>query len=254
MKFIDDETLEKILYGIIILQLFIILFVVIFKEDKDNSSNTNNDIVAALPEEKEIIEDKEEENITKISVDVKGAVKKEGVYELDSGARVNDAIKAAGGLKSNASTKYLNLSKKISDETVIKVYTENQIKNMNITYEVKEECECPKAEIIDCAGSSIIEDSSDDKEEVKDNISSENKNDDQVSSDNNVINEIDNKVSINTGTKEELMTLNGIGEAKALAIIEYRNSNNGFKVLEDIMNVSGIGEAAFNKIKDNIKL
>ena len=115
MKFIDDETLEKILYGIIILLLFIILFVVIFKEDKDNSSNTNNDIVAALPEEKEIIEDKEEENITKISVDVKGAVKKEGVYELDSGARVNDAIKAAGGLKSNASTKYLNLSKKISD-------------------------------------------------------------------------------------------------------------------------------------------
>ena len=90
MKFIDDETLEKILYGIIILLLFIILFVVIFKEDKDNSSNTNNDIVAALPEEKEIIEDKEEENITKISVDVKGAVKKEGVYELDSGARVND--------------------------------------------------------------------------------------------------------------------------------------------------------------------
>ena len=253
MKFIDDEMLEKILYGIIIILLFIILFVVIFKEDKDNSNNTNNDIVAALPEEKEIKEEKEEK-ITKISVDVKGAVKKEGVYELDSGARVNDAIKAAGGLKSNASTKYLNLSKKINDETVIKVYTENQIKNMNITYEVKEECECPNAEIIDCAGSSIIEDSSNDKEEIKDNISSDNTNNDQVSSDNNITNEIDNKVSINTGTKEELMTLKGIGEAKALAIIEYRNSNNGFKTLEDIMNVSGIGEAAFNKIKDNIKL
>ena len=60
--------------------------------------------------------------------------------------------------------------------------------------------------------------------ENKDNMSSENKNDDQVSSDNNITNEIDNKISINTGTKEELMTL------------------------------KGIGEAAFNKIKDNIKL
>jgi competence protein ComEA len=50
------------------------------------------------------------------------------------------------------------------------------------------------------------------------------------------------------------MTLSGIGESKALAIIEYRDNNGGFKVLEDIMNVSGIGEAAYNKIKDYITL
>ena len=48
------------------------------------------------------------------------------------------------------------------------------------------------------------------------------------------------------------MTLNGIGESKAICIIEYRNSNNGFKSIEEIMNISGIGEASFAKIKDFI--
>ena len=50
------------------------------------------------------------------------------------------------------------------------------------------------------------------------------------------------------------MTLSGIGESKAKAIIEYREKNGEFKKLEDIMNVSGIGEAAYSKIKNNIKL
>ena len=50
------------------------------------------------------------------------------------------------------------------------------------------------------------------------------------------------------------MSLSGIGEAKALAIIEYRTKNNGFKSLDELMNISGIGASAYAKIKDNIKL
>ena len=50
------------------------------------------------------------------------------------------------------------------------------------------------------------------------------------------------------------MTLTGIGEAKAVAIIEYRNQNGGFKALEDLINVSGISENIYNKIKDFIEL
>jgi general secretion pathway protein K len=58
-------------------------------------------------------------------------------------------------------------------------------------------------------------------------------------------------VNINTATKEELMSLPGIGERKADSIIEYRNSKS-FSAIEDIMNISGIKEAAFNKIRDKI--
>ena len=77
---------------------------------------------------------------------------------------------------------------------VIKVYTENQIKNMNITYKVQEECKCSSEDITSCAGSNVITNGT---------------------GSNNT-----NKVSINKASKEELMTLSGVGESKAEAIIE----------------------------------
>ena len=64
---------------------------------------------------------------------------------------------------------------------------------------------------------------------------------------------ISKKISLNTATKDELMTLSGIGESKALAIIEYR-SNKLFESIEEITNVSGIGKSLYEKIKDNITL
>ena len=103
---------------------------------------------------------------------------------------------------------------------------------MNIDENIIEECNCPTIDTSSCAGSNII--TSVGGSTVKDDNT--------------------NKVSLNNASKDELMTLTGIGESKALAIIEYRNNNGGFKVLEDIMNVSGIGEAAYNKIKDYITL
>lgn len=59
-------------------------------------------------------------------------------------------------------------------------------------------------------------------------------------------------ININTATKQELMTLPGIGESKALSIIEYRENNNGFSTIEDIMKVGGIKQAMFDKIKEHI--
>ena len=64
----------------------------------------------------------------------------------------------------------------------------------------------------------------------------------------------DDKISINKASKEELMELPGIGESKAKNIIEYREEFGEFEKLEDIMNVSGIGESAYSKIKEHIKL
>ena len=60
------------------------------------------------------------------------------------------------------------------------------------------------------------------------------------------------KININTASKEELMTLAGIGESKADNIIKYRQENGSFSSVEDLTNVSGIGESIFNKIKDSI--
>ncbi|MBR3832833.1 MAG: ComEA family DNA-binding protein [Lachnospiraceae bacterium] len=62
----------------------------------------------------------------------------------------------------------------------------------------------------------------------------------------------DNLVNINTATKDELMTLPGIGESKAEAIIKYRDKNGPFQNIEDITNIPGIKEGVYNNIKDNI--
>jgi competence protein ComEA len=71
-------------------------------------------------------------------------------------------------------------------------------------------------------------------------------------SSNGFSNEKSKKVNINSATKEELMTLKGIGESKAEAIISYRKEKGAFKSIEDIKNISGIKEQAFDKIKDFI--
>lgn len=62
------------------------------------------------------------------------------------------------------------------------------------------------------------------------------------------------KVNINSATIEDLKTLNGVGDSKAKNIIEYRDKNGGFKLLEDIKNVTGIGEKMFERIKDQIEI
>ena len=62
------------------------------------------------------------------------------------------------------------------------------------------------------------------------------------------------RVNINTATKEELMTLTGIGEAKAMSIIEYRETNGKFGKIEDVMNIAGIKDGVFEKIRDQIKV
>ena len=183
----------------------------------------------------------------KVKVDIKGYVKKEGVYELDVGSRVIDVINMAGGLVEGANTEYINLSKKIVDEMVIIIYSNSDVEkfkkidnnaNNQIIY-VEYECICPDNENDACINEldTVNTNSSNNSNDVEDSLVAG-----------------DGKISINLGTMEELMSLNGIGESKAKSIIKYREENGDFKKLEDIMNVSGIGESAYSKIKDNIKL
>lgn len=174
---------------------------------------------------------KEENKTEKIFVEIKGAIVTPGVYEMNINNRVIDLINKAGGLLDNANVDYLNLSSKLKDEMVVKVYTNEELndkKKVEIIYEyIPMDCECP---IKECEI----------KEETKINI-------------NKMTNE-ETKININKATKEELMTLSGFGETKALNVLKYRSENGNFKKIEDIMNVSGIGENVFNKIKEYIEV
>lgn len=182
-----------------------------------------------------IIETKEKENkkeIKLLKVDIKGEVVHPGLYEVNQDSRVMDIIEKAGGLTNKADTSLINLSKKVKDEMVILIYSKNEVNKLK--EEQKEsKITCPTVNDA-CVGKEVLETLN------KDNQKPETK--------------TDQKISINTASAEELQTLTGIGESKANAIIEYRNNKGNFEKIEDIKNVSGIGEALYEKIKDNITI
>ena len=165
----------------------------------------------------------------KIYVDIKGAVKSPGVYEVDKNSRIIDVIEKAGDLKKDADTSIINLSKKVKDEMYIIIYTKNEIKEYKEKYN-------SSSEIVNAVEEKIICPDSDNDACINKESNNES-----------------GKVNINTATESELSSIKGIGKTKAKRIIEYRNKNK-FEKIEDIKNVSGIGESLFNKIKDNIEV
>lgn len=178
-------------------------------------------------------EEKEEKgvDIKTYKVDIKGEIINPGIYTLNKDSRVIDVITEAGGLTEFADTSVINLSKKITDEMVIIIYNYEEVKEFAKTKEREATLQQNCMEGGDY--------------ELKNDACIENK-EDTISLPTN------SKVSLNTATKEELMTLPGIGESKAIAIIEYREQNGLFEKIEDIKNVSGIGENVFAKIQENI--
>ena len=181
-----------------------------------------------------------ENNNVSFYVDVKGAVKKPGVYEFNDGDKVIDAIKKAGGLAKNGITSNINLSQKLKSEMVIYIFTKNEITTKTVVSNSvasinNTPCKCETIEVNNCT--------------TKDDV--------VIKSDSNATNDSDNisissKININTATVEELSKLSGIGSSKAEDIIKYRTENGSFKTIDDIKNVSGLGEALFGKIKDSI--
>lgn len=142
-----------------------------------------------------------------VYVYVCGAVNVPGVYELERGARVYEAIGMAGGMSADASAEAVNQARPVTDGEQIYV---------------------PTAEETEAAGF-----------------------DGTGFSGGGTGNQ---KVNINTAGKEELMTLTGIGEAKAQSILDYREANGGFKSTEELMEIEGIKEGVFHKIKEDITI
>lgn len=149
-----------------------------------------------------------------IAVHVCGAIKQPGVYFLEEGARIVDAISQAGGFSEEADQEYVNQALVLQDGMKIDIPTKEEVNNGYVGNE----------------GNGISSVISVQGAETKEN----------------------GKINLNTADEALLRTLPGIGESRAKSILAYRDTHGPFEKIEDIMKVSGIKEAAFEKIKDKI--
>lgn len=152
-----------------------------------------------------------------ICVHVCGRVTNPGVYMLSSGSRIYEAVEAAGGLCGDAAGEYLNQASQIEDGQQIYVPSREEAAQ-GIAGGQK-------------TGGSSMQTASPGAMEAE-----------------------DGKVNLNTASEEQLMTLSGIGEAKAAAIVRYREEHGGFQKIEELKEVEGIKEGVFNKVKDRIRI
>lgn len=169
----------------------------------------------------------ETENASAGYVYVCGAVKHPGVYEIHEGMRIFEVLQLAGGMTDEADPDWLNQAQQIADGQKLQIYT-------------KEEAELMRSGgmtdgVMDGLSASMSEGAFG-----------------PASDDADAADTSEDKVNINTAGKEELMTLPGIGEAKAEAILRYRQEHGSFGAIEEICQISGIKEAVFSNIKDRI--
>ena len=155
------------------------------------------------------------ETPAKIFVDVCGAVANPGVYEMEDDSRIFQVIEAAGGFLPEAATRLVNQAQPVSDGQQIYVPTQEEAEAGN--YPMPEE------------STSTLESPGDDTDEHDSDT-----------------------VNINIADAAALKTLTGIGEAKAQAILSYREEHGAFSTVEEIMQVPGIKESTFSAIKDKI--
>lgn len=156
-----------------------------------------------------------------IFVHVCGEVKNPGVYSMEEGSRIYEALERAGGFTDRAATDFLNMAQMLEDGMKLIVPDEETAKGLESNGNQ------PNTGLL--VGAGVV-----------------------TSKDSAAASPQSDKVNINTAPKEQLMTLKGIGESRAEDIISYREQSGPFRTIEDIMKVSGIKEAAFQKIKENI--
>jgi len=153
-----------------------------------------------------------EQKPTTIMVDVKGAVKKPGVYQLSADNRVIDAITIAGGYLEKADSRLINHAQKLVDEMIIYIPLKGEVMEQEVTQGLVTAPTQSQSGSSDSSG----------------------------------------KVNLNTADETALMTLPGIGPSKAQAILDYRQQSGSFKTVEDLKSVSGIGDKTFERLADLI--
>ena len=208
------ENLLKYLLSIAIITIFlsVFLFYNISSSETEKQILSLNEFTHEEESNEIKIEDVQNENIF---VEIKGEVLNPNVYELEKGSIVRDLILISGGLTEIGDTSNINQARELQNGECIVVLSKQEILDMkNSSNEILK---------VDNVSSFNVESSFD-----------------------------DDKVNINTASKEELKTLSGIGDGLAEAIISYREENNGFNTIDDIKNVSRIGDKTFEKFKDKI--
>ena len=172
----------------------------------------------------EAVSDKEMQQAM-IYVDVCGAVANPGVFQLAAGSRVFQAIEAAGGYLPEAALTCVNRAGVLTDGQQLYILTQEEMERQG-----RDPAEMAGASDGQMNGSAGTGQNTGMNAQVQQ----------------------DNRININTADEAQLTTLTGIGATRAQAIIAYREENGPFAAIEDIMNVQGIKEGTFAKIKDEI--
>ena len=231
---------NKIIYIFICIIIVILCVIILFFLDKKDESSEDYNYLEIS--EESINSNTTENNNTEVQnniyIHIMGEVKNPGVVIAKEGDRSKDIIEKAGGTTEKADLKNINLAYKVEDGQKINIPNIDENKNENVLQEKDDEKNKSTTNntnnknaknVTKSSGTNVIVDG--------------NNNDDESKS---------SKVNINTATQTELETLNGIGPSTASKIIKYRNEKGKFKKIEDIKNVSGIGEAKFKKIEADI--
>lgn len=199
-------------FKVIIFSIVIIIVSIIILIANKNENSYDEIYINEVHQEENMSNDVTEEEVSKIKIHIIGEIKNPGIYELETGSRIQDAILAAGGQSENADLNKINLAYELEDGQKIKI---PGIFEQETAY------------IYNNGGENVI---------VSDTGPSSS----------------GEKININKATSEELQKINGVGPSLAEKIITYRNQNGKFKSIDELKNVSGIGDKKYETVKEYV--
>ncbi len=199
---------QKIIIALVILLIIVGVGIYFLLENNNKVEYDINDFISS--------ENSEANSGETIIVHVAGEVKKPGIIELPEGARIADAIEAAGEATKNANLEEVNLAYVLSDGQKIYIPNKNE-----------KDISQNKEYITVGSGNNVI---------IQDNVTGEK----------------NQKVNINDAKQEELEELPGIGPSIAKKIIEYREQNGKFTSIDELQEIKGIGESKYENIKEYV--
>ncbi len=197
----------------------------------DSSTNLSTNEQSSSADEKTETSSQRTTNLSsgghkQIYVDVKGAVRNPGVYQVNPNMRICDAVDLAGGFNKSADKKQVNLAQRLSDQQVVYIPIRGEIKGNQFKAGAGAPANPNQSEEVTAAN--------DDGSSTTDSESE------------------GNQINLNTADKTKLQELTGIGEKKADQIIAYRKEHGDFKKIEDLKEVPGFGDKTFANLKSSI--